>query len=62
MAMNLFQNVKSPYSMKPRRKAMVTAIWKREFSPKSIRLDHSKPEEFVRCQVSITFLRFCKLL
>ncbi|PSN55912.1 hypothetical protein C0J52_00473 [Blattella germanica] len=36
--------------MKPRRRAMVNAIWKREFSPKSILLDYNKPEQFVRCQ------------
>ena len=37
--------------MDPKRKGMLTAIWKREFHPKSIRLDHDRPEQFVRCQV-----------
>ena len=38
--------------MDPKRKGMVKLIWKREFHPKSIRLDHDRPEQFVMCQVS----------
>jgi len=46
------QNVQAVHSVKPKRKAMVTAIWKREFNTKSVRLEHNKPDKFVRCQVS----------
>lgn len=46
------QSIQVVHCMDPKKKGMVTAIWKREFHPKSVRLDHDQPEQFVRCQVS----------
>ncbi|KAJ4450550.1 hypothetical protein ANN_01977, partial [Periplaneta americana] len=36
--------------MKSSTRAMLTALWKREFHLKAARLDHGEPEHFVRCQ------------